>query len=133
MKMNTYPQDTTSPLTSLAEEWWIEVQTSWLKITRPCLRMFLDMKAPAPKSANVGTNLEKYIENLIRERNPEATYWLKKAFFAAPNDSALFNSVRGWNRFLAIIDSTYVVHNEERRKKEEFRKIADKQKLRLAE
>jgi hypothetical protein len=118
-------QDFSSPLSSVAEDWWLELQTSWVKYIKPCLSMFLEMNSPAPGHTKANATLGKYIESLIRDRDPEVTYWLKKAFFAAPNDPELFGTIRGWDKFMNIIGSTYIVYNDRKSQMEEYRKALD--------
>ncbi len=119
-------QNSLSPLSSVAEDWWLELQTNWLKYIKPCLAIFLDMKEQAPAHTKSNLPLGKYVEGLIRNRDPEVTYWLKKAFFAAPNDPEIFGTIRGWDKFMSIVGSTYVVYNDRKFQMEEYRRELDK-------
>jgi hypothetical protein len=55
---------------------------------------------------NIGTHVEK----LVRNRDKRISYWIRKAFHAAPNDIEMF-SQRGWSQFLEAASTVHVLHD----------------------
>jgi hypothetical protein len=108
--MCTSNLDITTPLVVASEDWWIKIQTEWVRYIKPCLKTFLDLENPPPKRVKANCSLGKHLENLIKARDPKITYWLKKAFLSAPNDPEVLGAVRGWMNLLDLIGTMYLLH-----------------------
>ena len=77
-----------------------------LPVKDPVGRNLLKEEDIADGIPNIGT----HVENLVRNRDERISYWMKKAFYAAPNDLELF-SQRGWMQFLEAVSTSHVLHD----------------------
>jgi len=89
---------------------------NWSRYIRPVFALCLPVKNPVGRDLvregeydelpNIGT----HVEQLVRDRDKRISYWMKKAFYAAPNDLEMF-SQRGWNQFLEAVSTVHVLHD----------------------